>query len=212
MVDAPERIWAYHNGNSQTYLTSPNKFHNVEYVRADLYEQVKRDNADLKDLLDDARSGAAKLLADRIRSEAAERLAGARIDTGCRDRNGEPIYLGDKVRYNLEGSHTKQEYWNPEYEVIFVPPSFTLKHVGGGKDGGSHDFKLRCGGGNGDLEIIERGPYHATPPASAIREALPATGPYVDRLIRVFRDRPADDTSAVVLQDYARAALAGAKP
>lgn len=52
-----------------------------------------------------------------------------------------------------------------------------------------------------------------TPPdASAIREALTATGPYVDRLIRIFRDRPADDTSAVVLQDYARAALAGAKP
>ncbi|MET3790709.1 hypothetical protein [Aquamicrobium terrae] len=49
----------------------------------------------------------------------------------------------------------------------------------------------------------------ATPPASAIRGALPATGRYVDRLIRIFRDRPDDDTSAVVLQDYARAALAG---
>lgn len=49
-----------------------------EALRAEL-EQVKRDNADLKDLLDDARSGTAKLLADRIRSEAAERLAGARV-------------------------------------------------------------------------------------------------------------------------------------
>jgi hypothetical protein len=41
--------------------------------------------------------------------------------------------------------------------------------------------------------------------------ALPATGPYVDRLIRIFRDRPAGDASAVVLQDYARAALAATK-
>lgn len=38
--------------------------------------------------------------------------------------------------------------------------------------------------------------------------ALPPTREYVDRIVRIFRDRPADDTSAVVLQDYARAALA----
>lgn len=37
---------------------------------------------------------------------------------------------------------------------------------------------------------------------------LPATGPYVERIIRIFRDRPDDDTSAVVLTDYARAARA----
>lgn len=37
--------------------------------------------------------------------------------------------------------------------------------------------------------------------------ALPTTGPFVDRIIRIFRDKPDDDTSAVVLQDYARAAL-----
>lgn len=39
--------------------------------------------------------------------------------------------------------------------------------------------------------------------------ALPPTREYVDRIVRIFRDRPADDTSAVVLQDYARAALSG---
>jgi len=43
-------------------------------------------------------------------------------------------------------------------------------------------------------------------------EALPATAPYVDRIVRIFRDRPADDTSAVVLLDYARAALASNVP
>lgn len=39
--------------------------------------------------------------------------------------------------------------------------------------------------------------------------ALPPTREYVDRIVRIFRDRPADDTSAVVLHDYARAALSG---
>ena len=48
----------------------------------------------------------------------------------------------------------------------------------------------------------------ATPPAERVVEALPPTREYVDRIVRIFRDRPADDTSAVVLQDYARAALA----
>lgn len=41
-------------------------------------------------------------------------------------------------------------------------------------------------------------------------KALPATGPYVERLVRIFRDRPDDDGSAVVLQDYARAAIKAA--
>lgn len=31
---------------------------------------------------------------------------------------------------------------------------------------------------------------------------LPITRPYVDRLIRIFRDRPDDDASAVVLKEY----------
>lgn len=51
----------------------------------------------------------------------------------------------------------------------------------------------------------------ATKPAVKDEEtvvALPPTREYVDRIVRIFRDRPADDTSAVVLQDYARAALA----
>jgi hypothetical protein len=77
------------------------------------------------------------------------------IATGCKDCHGVMIMLGDKVRYNLEGSHTKEEYWNPEYEIIFDAPCFTLKYIGGGKDGGSHQFKLKHGGANGTLEIIK---------------------------------------------------------
>lgn len=107
------------------------------------------------------------------------------VDTGCRDRNGKPIYLGDKVRYHLQGEHTKQEYWNPEYEVIFVPPSFTLKHIGGGKDGGSHDFKLRHGGGNGDLEVIERGPYHPPLSPAATDRELPEDFQWLDLPVTV---------------------------
>lgn len=45
---------------------------------------------------------------------------------------------------------------------------------------------------------------------SEIKQALPATGPYVERLVRIFRDRPDDDGSAVVLQDYARSSLSSA--
>lgn len=48
-------------------------------------------------------------------------------------------------------------------------------------------------------------------PAQGVNEArLPATKAYVDRLIRIFNERPTDDTSAVVLVDYARAALTAA--
>lgn len=45
---------------------------------------------------------------------------------------------------------------------------------------------------------------------SEFKQALPETGPYVERLVRIFRDRPDDDGSAVVLQDYARSSLASA--
>lgn len=38
----------------------------------------------------------------------------------------------------------------------------------------------------------------------------PATGPYVERLARIFRDHPNDDTSALVLIDFANASIAAA--
>jgi len=78
------------------------------------------------------------------------------IQTGCKDANGDMICLGDRVRYRLDGKHTKPEYWNPEYEVIWDPPSFALKHVGGGLDSGTDLFKLRYGGSNGHLVIVDR--------------------------------------------------------
>lgn len=41
---------------------------------------------------------------------------------------------------------------------------------------------------------------------------LPPTGPYVERIIRIFRDHPYDDATAMVLQDYARAASVSQAP
>lgn len=77
--------------------------------------------------------------------------------SGCFDKGGNELFVGDRVRYRNEGSHTLKEYWNPEYEVIFNAPSYTLRHVGGGKDGGAHLFMLKNGGGNGMLELISSG-------------------------------------------------------
>jgi hypothetical protein len=74
--------------------------------------------------------------------------------TGCFDKNGVEVCVGHRVRYNSASEWTKKEYWNPEYIVIWQAPMFTLKHVGGGKDGRDHLFVLKYGGANGDLEVI----------------------------------------------------------
>ena len=86
-------------------------------------------------------------------------LEGERNSTGCADKDGNTLFVGDKVRYRQEGPHIKTEYWNPEYEIIFQAPCFTLRHIGGGKDDKSHGFILRCGGLNGSLELISRGEH-----------------------------------------------------
>jgi len=87
--------------------------------------------------------------------EKTQNDASGWVNTGCFDKHGKEIKLGDRVRYNLEGPGTQREYWNPEYIVIWEAPMFTLKHVGGGKSGdGDSLFKLKHGGRNGQLEII----------------------------------------------------------
>jgi len=53
---------------------------------------------------------------------------------------------------------------------------------------------------------------HSAPQSTGPVVALPPTGPFVDRLVRIFRDRPHDDSSAVVLRDYAISALTAGKP
>jgi len=74
---------------------------------------------------------------------------------GLQDMNGTDIHEGDIVVYHLQGNHTMKEYWNPVYKVVFIPPSFTLEHIGGGKCSGSLEFKLKSGGKNTVLEILK---------------------------------------------------------
>lgn len=77
--------------------------------------------------------------ATRIKSMEAKQP----LSSGCFANDGKELKVGDRVRYRNDGPETKPEYWSPEYEIVFEPPSFTLKHIGGGKDGGSHAFILR---------------------------------------------------------------------
>lgn len=63
-------------------------------------------------------------------------------------------------------------------------------------------------GGPYDVVCRPRSALVATPPAEPVVEALPPTREYVDRIVRIFRDRPDDDSSSLVLHDYALAALA----
>jgi hypothetical protein len=65
------------------------------------------------------------------------------IRTGVKDRDGREICVGDRIMIDLSGPFTKTEYWRPEYEVVFKPPHFCIKHVGGDKDSSTADFYWR---------------------------------------------------------------------
>lgn len=72
--------------------------------------------------------------------------------TGCFDKDKRPIRVGDLVRYNNESKHTKKEYWNPIYYVVFDAPIFTFRHWGGGLSTGSYEFTLKYR--QNELEIV----------------------------------------------------------
>jgi len=74
---------------------------------------------------------------------------------------------------------------------IYVPAGKTAKDIAGFEYLGQ--MCAKCG--------------KVEPPESVVNPKLPATGPYVDRIIRIFRDRCYDDGSAIVLHDYAVEAL-----
>ena len=78
---------------------------------------------------------------ETARADAAEALAYHR--TGVFDKDGREICVGDHIRIDLESKHTKEEYWKPEYEVIFEAPHYTLKHIGGGKNSDTALFYWR---------------------------------------------------------------------
>lgn len=63
--------------------------------------------------------------------------------TGVMDKDGREICVGDRIMIDINSGATKREYWHPEYEVVFNPPCFTLKHVGGDKDSDTARFYWR---------------------------------------------------------------------
>lgn len=65
------------------------------------------------------------------------------VRTGLKDKDGREICLGDHIRYLRSGPHIKEEYWNPEFEVVWDVPSFRLKHIGGGKPGDDAQFAFK---------------------------------------------------------------------
>ena len=71
----------------------------------------------------------------KVRAEAAlaAQINTVPFRTGLFDKDGREICLGDRLRHLNASPLTKQEYWFPEYEVIWDAPSFRLKHTGGGK-------------------------------------------------------------------------------
>lgn len=207
MDKAPERLWV--QPENRTPVDEDPRHagpHDVEYVRADLYEQVKRERDDAKQALQN------EIVAhgNTIRGKA-ERLDGARVKVGplahviaeMLERAGEARPNGD-ILHDILAQAVPAALAEPAGDAeplsaqIERLASFIMEHVPGepSQSEGAVDCAIR---------IIRNS--LTTPPASAIREVLPATGPYVDRLIRIFRDRPDDDTSAIVLQDYARASL-----
>lgn len=68
---------------------------------------------------------------------------GAYTRTGVMDKDGREICVGDRILIDLTSNSTKRKYWRPEYEVVFKPPHFTLKHVGGDEDSDTARFYWR---------------------------------------------------------------------
>lgn len=62
---------------------------------------------------------------------------------GKKDIRNKEIFVGDIIKLNNKGSHVKQEYWNPIFEVIWTGFSFGLKYLGGGQCGDSCLFDLQ---------------------------------------------------------------------
>lgn len=95
--------------------------------------------------------------------------------TGVMDKDGREICVGDRIMIDLSSPNTKREYWRPEYEVVFKPPFFTIRHVGGDKPSDTADFYWRVPQPSSTEKIITLSiaalDLTPVPDAAAIREA-----------------------------------------
>ena len=76
------------------------------------------------------------------------------VSSGIFDMNGVEIEVGHIIHHHNQSQHTRCDYWDPVYLVVYNAPSFGLKWIGGGKDGGNHSFTLRCR--SGELEVVSK--------------------------------------------------------
>lgn len=65
------------------------------------------------------------------------------VSTNRKDKKGREIFAGDIVILHNKGEHVKKEYWRPVFEVVHDGFEFSMKHLGGGKQGDSIMFTLR---------------------------------------------------------------------
>lgn len=109
---------------------------------------------------------------------------GAYTRTGVMDKDGREICVGDRIMIDLSGNATKREYWRPEYEVVFKPPHFTLKHVGGDKDSDTARLQWNVPQRSSTERIttlsIATLELTPAPDAAAIREAVQGLAAFLD--------------------------------
>lgn len=65
------------------------------------------------------------------------------ISTNRKDKKGKTIFAGDIIKLHNKSEHTRREYWFPIFEVVWDGFEFSLKHLGGGKNGDNNMFQLR---------------------------------------------------------------------
>jgi len=69
------------------------------------------------------------------------------------DKNGKLIFEGDIIKQDRIHEYTKEEYWEPEFIIVWELLGFASVHCGGGLPGANLDFTLKyyshC-----DIEVI----------------------------------------------------------
>lgn len=201
MVDAPKRIWSNPTGSMS-----------VEYVRADLYEQVERERDGFRDIAARKSDQVAAL----IKAGFAERLAGARVKATSDELSR---YI-ERCRELSDGG--EYSWWSRLAEILsaLAEPageaeplsaqierlaSFIMEHVPGepSQSEGAVDCAIR----------IIRNSLSTPPNASAIREAAEMARACLASLVSAGHNYPPPEPEQIENAFWELdKALAGAKP